>query len=476
MQIVEPGTIRGFANETTMSNHLLQAAIAEPEIMPQVATLFRSEGTAFSSLLADKGLTSSGLYAGLDSDSYKVVGNRKVMWPVKGIEARKGTIQSNSIITSSTPGIGGEIITLYLDIDWFSPYDVLELSDNRTLLTVVDEDLPQQMSDGTYRYYFRLNRRATATYVTPGLLSAGREIGFAMTNFYEMSETAYEKYTFDNWAYSHMTIQRMKWSISGTAAQMKTKKIWIEHGGEFGWLEMAEMQMLRRWAKAREFQLMFGQGTVDQNDTIYLKDMKGREIMSGNGLLNIGDGSLRFPYHKMTELFIENIFNNLNIMSSDDGVQEVIAVGGRAFINDFNKLMRVIAGTAFPGLVQGEGAAKGINATYSFYEFNGVRVYPIHHKWFDDPSRPHLITRDGRWAESGRAIFTSLGRTDTGTNNVELLTLGNRSFLQGTVAGINKGGAMQTSVDGEHTHILSETGIKCANMFGVAEIFTPVQL
>lgn len=476
MRIVEPGTIRGFSNETTMSNHLLQAAIAEPEIMPQVATLFRSDATAFSSLLANKGLTSKGLYQGLDSDSYRVVGNRKVMWPVKGIERRKGTIQSNSLVTATTPGINGETITLYLDTNWFSPYDVLELADNRTLLTVVDEQLPSQMSDGTYRYYLKLNRNSATAYVDPNLLAAGKEVGFAMTNFYEMSETGYEKYTFDNWAYSHMTIQRMKWSISGTAAQMSTRKIWIEHGGEFAWMTMAEMQMLKRWAEAREFQLIFGKGTVDQNDTVYLKDLKGREIVAGDGLLNIGDGSLRFPYHNMTELFIENIFNNLQIMASGEGVQEVAAIGGRAFLSDFNKLMRKIAGDSYPGLVEGSGSDKGINATYKYYEFNGVRIYPVHHKWFDDPSRPHLTTRKGRWAESSRAIFTSLGRTDVGTNNVELLTLGNRQFLQGSIEGINKGNMAKTSVDGEHHHVLSETGIKCANMFGVAEVFVPVQL
>jgi len=476
MRIVEPGTIRGFANETTMANHLLQAALVEPEIMPQLATLFKSDATAFSSLLANKGLTSSGLYSGLESDSYKVVGNRKVMWPVKGINRRKGTILSTSIVTAATPGIGGEIVTAYLDTNWFSPYDVLELADNKTLVTNVDENLPEQMSDGSYRYYWRLNRKSSTSYINPGLLAAGMEVGFAMTNFYEMSETGYEKYTFDNWAFSHMTIQRMKWSISGTAAQMKTKKIWIEHGGEFGWLEAAEMQMLERWARAREFQLMFGQGTVDQDDTIYMKDMKGREIMAGDGLLNIGDGALRFPYHKMTELFIENLFNNVQIMSNGDGVQEMAAIGGRAFMTDFNKLMRKIAGDSYPGIVEGSGADKGINTTYRYFEFNGVRVYPIHHKWFDDPSRPHLTTREGRWAESSRAVFTSLGKTDVGTNNVELLTLGNRAFLQGSVKGINAGGAMQNSIDGEHHHVLSETGIKCANMFGVAEIFTPVQL
>ncbi|MFA5432262.1 MAG: hypothetical protein WC319_05245 [Candidatus Paceibacterota bacterium] len=477
MRIVEPGTIRGWANDSTMSNHLLQAAIAEPEIMPQVATLWKSDRTAFSSLLANKGLTSKGLYAGLTNDSYRVVGNRKVMWPVKGITKRKGVIVDYSCRDKTKPGENGEVIAIDTDTDWFSPYDVLELADNRTNVTIVDDQLAKQNDDGSFRLYVRLNAKSKTTFINPDLLAPGMEIGFVMTNFYEMSETGYEKYTFDNWAYSYMTLQRMKWSISGTAAAMTTRKIWIEHNGEFLWTTMAEQQMLERWAEAREYQLLMGQGTVGDNDEVYLKDMKGREIMAGDGLLNMGDGSLKFPYNKLTENVLQNVMSNLQIMSSADGKLEVAVIAGQNFMQQFTKIMGDLGlRTQSDKIIEGDGSAKGINMSYSFYEWNNVRIYPVWHKYFDDPSRPRLITKDGSSAESGRAIFVSLGRADVGSNNVELLTLGNRSFLMGTVAGIDKGGDMKTSVDGSHTHVLSETGIKCANMYGVAEMWKPVRL
>jgi hypothetical protein len=73
-----------------------------------------------------------------------------------------------------------------------------------------------------------------------------------------------------------------------------------------------------------------------------------------------------------------------------------------------------------------------------------------------------------------RAIFVSLGQADVGNNNVELLALGNRAFRKGTIGGIDVGGdQMKSSVDGQHTHVLCETGIKVTNMYGVAELFTP---
>ncbi len=476
MKLVSPGFVKQFANETVMSNHLLQVALAEPEVIPQFATLFEKESTAFSSLLAKKGLTSKGLYAGLQSDSYRVVGNRKVMWPVKGIDKRKGTIlASTSTLIASTPGYGGEVVTLDLDTNWFSPKDVLELKDKKTLVLVVDDQLPTEIESGKWRYFVRMVRSDKTDYIAIALLGVGSEIGFAYTMFEEMSETAYEKYTFDDWSGSWMTIQRMKWSVSGTAAQMKVKKHWITHNGEMAWLTHAEMQMLKRWAEAREYQLLFGKGTVTDKDEVLMRDMKGRDIVGGDGLLNIGDGSLRFPYNRLTTDVIKNLMRNLQILADPNGKLEVAVIAGQEFMFQWGELMETMGLNLNPSqMVEGTGSTKGINATYSFYEFNNVRFIPVWHKFFDDPSRPSWTTTEGFEKESQRAIFVSLGQADVGTNNVELLALGNRSFRKGTIAGINQGGdAMKSSVDGEHTHVLSETGIKCANMYGVAELYRP---
>ena len=475
MKLVNPAFNKQIANETVMSNHLLQLALANPEIIPQVATLFESESTAFTSLLAKKGLTSNGLYAGLNTANYRVVGNRKVMWPVKGIDRRKGVILAWSAAHSSTPGIGGEIITLDLDTNWFSPKDVLELKDHRTLLHVVDDQLPVEIDAGKWRYYTRLVRTSKDDYVDANLLNNNSEVGFAYTMFEEMSETAYEKYTFDDWTGTWLTIQRMKWSISGTAAQMNVRKYWVTHNGEFAWATEAEVQMLRRWASAREYQLILGKGTVNEKDEVLLRDMKGREIVGGDGLINVGDGSLKFPYNRLTKDVLKNVMRNMQIFQDADGRLEIAVIAGQEFMFQWAELMESMGlGLGQDGMVEGEGSNKGINATYSFYEFNNVRFIPVWHKFFDNPGRPSNKNAYGVEKESMRAIFVSLGQSDVGTNNVELLTLGNRQFRKGTIAGIDVGGdQMKSSVDGQHTHVLSETGIKVDNVYGVAELFVP---
>ena len=477
MRLVDPSRIHGFSNETVTSNHLAQVMLAEPEVVPQIATLFERDAP-FTSLLAKKGLTSKGLYKGLTSDDYRVVGNRKVMWPVKGIDRRKGRIVAVETDFLDKPGYGGEVLKITIDTNWFSPYDVLELKDQKTLVHVSSDILPQESSAyaGCYEYFVKMMRSSKEEYINPELLTVDSEIGFAYTAFYEMSETAYEKYTFDDWAWSHMTLQRMKWSISGTAAQMKTKKHWVTHNGEFAWLEHAELQMMKRWAQAREYQLVFGKGTVSEKDEVLMRDLKGRDIIAGDGLLNIGDGALKFPYNKrVSKKFLHTIMKNMQILAGPDGKLEVAVIAGQEFMWEFTELMGemgVLLSGGSDKFIEGEGSSKGINASFGFYEFNNVRFVPVWHQFFDDPSRPQWTTADGSNKGSKRAIFVSLGQVDTGSNNIELLALGNRAMRKGSVYGINKGGdGMQSSVDGEHHHILSETGLKAVNMYGVAEAF-----
>jgi len=470
MRLVNPGTLKGFANETTMENHLFQYAIAEPEILNQAVTMFPKVAT-FQTLLADRNLTAKGLFADMNTDKYKVVGNTRVKWPVKSLHSRKGVILGYTAATTATPGIYGEVVLLKIDTNWFSPYDALELSDNKTIVTVVDDTPPEEVETGVWEYKVRLNRSSDSAYIDPTLLAEGMEIGFGYTNFYEMSETAYEKYTFDDWASSTLTIQRMKWSISGTAAQMKTGKQWVMHNNEMAWVTHQELKMLERWAAAREFQLIRGKGTVSADEKVLLRDLKGRDIRSGDGLLNIGDGSLKFPFNKLTKRTIDNVLENLSILSNDDGVMEVAAVGGRKFNTTFGQIMRDEFKVTAQELVEGSGRSKGINASFQYYELDGVRIIPVWSKWFDDMTRPSQKANDGSRKLSWNAFFTSLGNTEVGMPNVELIALGNRNFLKGSVPGINHGENMKTSVDGEHTHVLSESGIISRDEYGTAELY-----
>jgi hypothetical protein len=70
-----------------------------------------------------------------------------------------------------------------------------------------------------------------------------------------------------------MTLQRMKYSISGTANAMKESTRWVEHRGQKTWLSYAQDQMLKRWAQANEYANLMGKGTVTVNGDVLMKDL-----------------------------------------------------------------------------------------------------------------------------------------------------------------------------------------------------------
>lgn len=113
------------------------------------------------------------------------------------------------------PGKYQTVIEVYADSNWISPREVVELADNQTQVYNYDSKVPEEVEAGVWLYRFKVVTNDPTEYVNPTLLGIGMEM-FVLHNAYEeASETAYEKYTFDESAYAHMTIQRLKWSITG---------------------------------------------------------------------------------------------------------------------------------------------------------------------------------------------------------------------------------------------------------------------
>jgi len=471
-----PGTPKEFANETPTTLHMSKFLIGAPEILPQVTTLFDKNITAFSSLLARRNMFSGKLADPLNpkSTKYKIVGNRKVMWKVKGYPNRKGRIIAtyNCDAFPTMPGRNQSIIDVFIDTNWFSPRDVLELADNQTYIYVADGMLPQEVEAGVWKYKCKVYTNVTSEYVNPNLLAIGQEVGISHTSFEEMSETAYEKYTFDEAAYTHMTIQRLKWSISGSADEYKPSAVWIEHNGVKMWADHAQLKMLERAAMYRERQLLNGKSTVTPDDKVILKTLEGFDVMAGDGILNQGDGAWRLPYNILTTKVIDNIMENISIYSSTWGT-EVAVICGMQWYKEFARLMKDEAGID-PKTVEINGAKKGINLDYEYYQFGGVKIIPTVVPWFDSPMRPTSYGIDGTRNSSHNAIFVSLGDIEINQPAIELLALGKRGWLEGEVNGINKGGDMANSVDGKHHHILWETGAALMDTNGIAELYRPV--
>lgn len=490
MKILGTGTYD--ANRTTMTNSLAAALLTRPEISTNVVNLFEDSFSAFSSYLARKGMQKRGLKPDMSTSDFKVIGNRKFQWALKGYPFRKGTLVTDPIGTEPGPviqggtttstgiGLNQTVFTIYLDTNFFSPNDTLELGDRRTILQVMDS-YPEEIATGVWAYQCKLVTNETGAEVLADLLAEGQEVGFSYTAFHELSETGYEKNTFPEWHTNYMTIQRMQFSISGSA---QNTVLWVEHNGQKLWFRYQEMDMLRRWAYARENQLIFGRASIDADDNVLLRDLKGREIIQGDGIVAQGDASLKFQYNNLNIKTLENIMQNLQLLTTDDGMTEVFVMGGQAFVWNFQRLMRdVFKYNPEPLFVTNGDKTRGVKATFNSYEMAGVKLVVAWNKAMDAAWRPQRRDIFGTNLESHRGFFVSLGNTIGGDANVELVSLGNgsqdRRYVRKMITGMaepgkaGRGEYASNSIDGYQCQVLSETGLCLKNPFGFAEVYKP---
>ena len=478
MKIIGTGSFD--ANVTTTTTSLANALLTKPEISVNITNLFEKQFASFSSYLARRGMIRTPL-PDFSSPSFRTIGNRKFMWPLKGHPFRKGNITGT--VTNqqggANIGVNNQVILVPINTNYFPPNAVLELGDRRTHVITLDE-YPTETSSGIWEYKCKYVTNSQTAFIPAALIADGAEIGFSHTIFPEMSETGYESNTFPEWHTNYMTIQRMAYSISGSA---KNTVLWLEHNGQKIWTTHQDMAMMERWAYARENQLIFGRATIDENDNVYVKDLKSRDLVSGDGLLASATGSLKFQYQKLTIKVIERVLQNLQLLANNSGTTEVFVIGGQAFIWDFQILMRdVFKYNPEPLFVKGKDG-HGVDSTFVSYQVGGTKMVTAWNPAADAAWRPQDKDVWGVNKDSRRAIFVSMGNTIGGDPNVELVTLGSggsdRAFVKRVITGMatpgesSKDGRASNSMDGYQVQILSETGLCLKNPYGVAELYVP---
>jgi hypothetical protein len=480
-----PGQPSEVSGESISSYSLINAAITNPDVLPRVWQVFKEEESPLSGILAAEGMTSKNLFDNMQNSRYKVVKSNHVMYPIKNSDIRKPRIVHidgagfDCPAFPTTPGKKQSVIRVFLNNNWARPNEVLELNDNTTQLFIYDDDEPSEYTDSAgntaYVYNTKLRTNDIDAYVDTELFEEGAEVGVASVLYeQDFSETGAEKYTYDGWGHAYMTLQRVKMSYSGTAAAMAVDKDWYAFQNAKGvpvngYLDHAEKAMWRRAAMYHEYEAIFGKGSVSVDGDVILKNKKGREIMSGDGLLYQGEGAYEYPYNKWTIKFLESLLRDTYIRSGKDGFQKVAMIGGWENSVGFDRMMAENGFVTQNHNLEGAGAEKGVNNSYSFYEIGGVRIIKKQYRWFDSQNRPNKYLSDGTSKGSYDGFLVPLGMTDEGENAVELIQL--RPPKSGSVSGIDVGGEMASSVDGTSKHVLVQSGI--ISRVKIQRIFRP---
>ena len=338
-----PGQPMDVAGESISSYSLIRAAVNNADVLPRVWRVFGNEEAPLSALLAAKGLTSTGLVDGMNTSQYRVVKSNHVMYPIANSDVRKPLVVSTDMTSiggsaSATffcptypnkPGYKQSVVYVALNSNWTRPNEVIEFNDNETKGFVYDHEEPIEMG-GAWVYALKLVTNNIEDSFPVDVFKEGSETGIGMTMYeHDFSETGHEKYTYDGWGHAYMTLQRIKMSVSGTAAAMGNSKDWYAFKNAKGeqvasYIDYAEKKMWKRIAAYHEYQMIFGRSTVSIDGKTILKDKRGRDIMGGDGLLYQGEGAYDKPMNKWTKKFLHGLLRDIDIRAGRDGHKEVL--------------------------------------------------------------------------------------------------------------------------------------------------------
>lgn len=472
-----------IAQRSIDSKMLIELGVKEPEFMTSILSL-NTEEAPFLALLDAKGftkdITSTANFA-FDGGNYRAVSSNHVQYRIVLDDRRKEHFRTNvsgvTFVDSGNPtkpGLGKLYFYIYLDSNWIGGNDVILLADGQTQLFVDNPEGGVQQPGGVWRYRVKIDGNDTTEYVRPEIMADGMECQWVGTKHrQDFSDYANERYSANAIGDAYLTVQRFKYSYSGTAAAMdkKVSGNWvIGVNGQKSFLSYAEQEMLKWAGRALNFQLLEGKGSVSQDTKkVVLTDSDNQEILSGSGCLYSGDGAIDYPQSDgWTPKFLDNFMMDISEFINPDemGRREAFMLMPSKSFMEFNRMMSEMGVTADSN-IEGMGDEKYINNAYSGYKLGNVKLIATEIR--SRSTRPGMPLNDGTRASDYECIVIPLGRTNSGQRGIEGISL--RNGVRGTVAGIDKGGNVSSSVDGTSEHLLIQNGIICQNQ--VFRIYKP---
>lgn len=482
------------AQESISSKLLMETGMSNADYIPIIMSAFKREA-ALTALLSMKGLKTQGINYSTnftDADGnltgrYRTVASNCVEYriekadiPICHIKANAaGETYIDDLNASTSIGKGKNGFYIFTDSNMAGYKDVIQLADGETQLHIQND--PEPSSNNTWKLYVKVLSGDRDDIVNDALLADGVEFQLMQTlHEQDFSERGNERYNLGTKGRAYLGLQRIKYSYSGTAYAMQNNQkgqvgYWMEHKGRQNFISEADYQMVRYAAQFNENSILEGKTTVSQDlNKVVLQDVNGREMLQGNGIMNSGDGPIKFPITSkgFTSAWFESFMADINQYISPDknGLREVALICGSRLKISFNSfLASKNISVKVQNIKYKDGDQQGIVDTYYFYEFAGIRVILLDTDYFGQ--KAGMILDDGTRTNDWDAFVIPLGQTKAGQDGVTLIQL--RKSVRGTVTGIDKGGNIASSVDGTHEHMLWQNGVISMNQ--MFRIYRPWQ-
>lgn len=323
---------RGYSNEESIANLQLQKPV---EINAFLTYNYGKDDDRFPLTFLTEGRGSAGV---VDVDT--------VQWTWKTM----GRLKFDDFVTyfntaNRKPGVGGSDFEVHFSTHWFIEQYTLTAPDGHTQVRI-QRDLGE--SAYGYGYILRLMSPNPDAFVDPEMLAVGKYWSMGAPLVSESYSKGNRSNTMGpGQMTSQLEFHRYSKEIAGNLANVVTE--YEFEGGDGGknklWINEEMRQFNVTMRIANEERLWMAEYNRNTNGEVALKDMdNGKPIPTTAGMLEICRESNYDTYGEYLTLNkIKRTVGDVLDRDTDDGTMNIVLMGGKGFIEDFDEAMRMDA-------------------------------------------------------------------------------------------------------------------------------------
>jgi hypothetical protein len=323
---------RGYSNEESIANLQLQKPV---EINAFLTYNYGKNDDRFPLTFLTEGRGSAGV---VDVDT--------VQWTWKTM----GRLKFDDFVTyfntaNSKPGVGGSDFEVHFSTHWFIEQYTLTAPDGYTQVRI-QRDLGE--SAYGYGYILRLMSPNPDAFVDPEMLAVGKYWSMGAPLVSESYSKGNRSNTMGpGQMTSQLEFHRYSKEIAGNLANVVTE--YEFEGGDGGknklWINEEMRQFNVTMRIANEERLWMAEYNRNANGEVGLKDMdNGKPIPTTAGMLEICRESNYDTYGEYLTLNkIKRTIGDVLDRDTDDGTMNIVLMGGKGFIEDFDEAVRMDA-------------------------------------------------------------------------------------------------------------------------------------
>ena len=382
---------RGYSNEESIANLQLQKPV---EINAFLTYNYGKDDDRFPLTFLTEGRGSAGV---VDVDT--------VQWTWKTM----GRLKFDDFVTyfntaNLKPGVGGSDFEVHFSTHWFIEQYTLTAPDGHTQVRI-QRDLGE--SAHGYGYILRLMSPNPDAFVDPEMLAVGKYWSMGAPLVSESYSKGNRSNTMGpGQMTSQLEFHRYSKEIAGNLANVVTE--YEFEGGDGGknklWINEEMRQFNVTMRIANEERLWMAEYNRNTNGEVALKDMdNGKPIPTTAGMLEICRESNYDTYGEYLTLNkIKRTVGDVLDRDTDDGTMNIVLMGGKGFIEDFDEAMRMDAtenGFVTPlgdKMIDGSDAGLTYGKYFRRYEtVDGHTITVKHCSFFDKSTIAETAKKNG---------------------------------------------------------------------------------